>query len=160
MIIIKKENSPFIGFTVPADHKVNIKERENREKYLDLVSELKWVSGILIVIGELGTVHKGLKRRLEELEFGGNQEHRDNRMIGQNTAKIPVNLRRLAVTQTPEKDHQLTQVIKKIARSIIVMIIINWSLAIGTNGICTTQNLSWRMTQTLSSGILRYKRIT
>ena len=36
----------------------------------------------------------------------------------------------------------------------------NWSLTIRTNGICTTQHMSWRMRHANSSGILRYKRIT
>ena len=36
----------------------------------------------------------------------------------------------------------------------------NWNLTIRTNGICTTQYLSWRMTRTNPSGMLRYKRIT
>ena len=33
----------------------------------------------------------------------------------------------------------------------------NWNLTIQTNGICTTQNLSWRMRRTNSSGVLRKK---
>ena len=36
----------------------------------------------------------------------------------------------------------------------------NWSLTIRTNGICPTQNLSWRMRSTNFSRILRYKQIT
>ena len=36
----------------------------------------------------------------------------------------------------------------------------NWSLTIRTNGICTTQHLSWKMRHTNSSGILTHKRIT
>ncbi len=37
------------------------------------------------------------------------ENHRDYSIIenGQNTEKNPGNLRRLVVTQTPEKDHQL-----------------------------------------------------
>ena len=47
-----------------------------RDKYLDLARELKklWnmrVTVIPMIIGALGTVPKGLVRRLEELEVGG-----------------------------------------------------------------------------------------
>ena len=43
----------------------------------------------------------------------GNRTHKDHLnysfvKIGQNTRKSPGDLRRLAVTQTPVKDHQLT----------------------------------------------------
>ena len=51
-------------------------ENEKRERYLDLVRELEklWnmkVTVIPIIIGALGTVPKGLVRRLDELEIGG-----------------------------------------------------------------------------------------
>ena len=36
----------------------------------------------------------------------------------------------------------------------------NWNLTIRTNGICTTQNLSRKMTRTNFSGILRHKRVS
>ena len=57
-----------------------------------------------IIIGSLGTVPKSLVRGLKRLEIGG---HVENIQIGQNTEKSPGDLRRLAVTQTPSKDHQL-----------------------------------------------------
>ena len=43
-----------------------------------------------------------------------NRDHPSYRMvvIGQNTEKTPGDLRRLAITQTPVKDHQLTLVCK------------------------------------------------
>ena len=65
------------------------------------------VTIIPIVIGAFGTVTKGLLKGLEYLEVGD----RPNYYIienDQNTEKCPGDLRRLAVTQTPVKDHQLT----------------------------------------------------
>ena len=44
--------------------------------------------------------------------------------IGQNTEKSPGDLRRLAVTQTPIEDHQLTLVRKTLKGIIMMMIII------------------------------------
>ena len=66
------------------------------------------VTIIPIVIGAFGTVTKGLLKGLEDLEVGG--DHPNYYIIenGQNTEKSPGNLRRLAVTQTPVKDYQLT----------------------------------------------------
>ena len=65
-----------VDFAVQADHRVKIKENENRDKYLDLARGLKkgWdreSNRILVVIGALGTVPKGLKRVLGQLEIGG-----------------------------------------------------------------------------------------
>ena len=102
-----------MDFAVPADHRVKLKESDKKDKYLDLVRELKklWntkVKFIPIVIGFLGTVNKGLIEGLEDL----NQDHRNYCIFenGQNPEKSPGNLRKFAVTQCPVKDHQLTQV--------------------------------------------------
>ena len=68
------------------------------------------VTVLLVIIGTLGTVSKGLERDLEELEIG----------IRIETIQTTTFLRlarilrrflvtRLAVTQTPVKDHQLMQ---------------------------------------------------
>ena len=53
-------------------------------------------------IDVLGTVTKGLIKRLEDLEINYCITE-----IGQNTEKSPGNLRKLTVTQTPVKDHLL-----------------------------------------------------
>ena len=63
------------------------------------------VTIISIVLGAFGTVTKGLLKGLEDLEVGGRVETIVEN--GQNTEKSPGDLRRLAVTQTPVKDHQL-----------------------------------------------------
>ena len=68
-----------VDFAVPADHRINLKESEKKDKYLDLARELKklWnikVTIVPIVIGALGTVSKGLLKGLEDLEVGGRVE--------------------------------------------------------------------------------------
>ena len=65
---------------------------------------------IPIVINGLGTVPKCLVRTMEMLEVGGRAETIKLQYveIGQNTEKSPGDKRRLAVTQTPLKDYQLT----------------------------------------------------
>ena len=65
---------------------------------------------IPILIGTFGTVTKGLLKGLEDLEVGGRVGDHPNYYIienGQNTEKCPGDVRRLAVPQTPLKDHQL-----------------------------------------------------
>ena len=66
------------------------------------------VTIIPTVIGAFGTVTKGLLKSLEDLEVGGQAETIQTTENGQHTEKSPGNLRRLAVTQSPVKDHQLT----------------------------------------------------
>ena len=69
-----------MDFAVLADHyRVKIKESENMNKYLDLVSKLKksWnmkVTLISIVVGVLETVLSDLENRLDELEIRGRIE--------------------------------------------------------------------------------------
>ena len=96
--------------------RIKLKECEKKDKYLDLARELKklWnmqVTIIPIVIGAFETVTKGLLKGLEDLEVGGKVETIQTTAFfenGQNTKKSPGDLRRLAVTQSPVKDHQLT----------------------------------------------------
>ena len=64
----RKKICRIVEFSVPADHRVKHKESEKRDKYLDLARELK-VKLILIVIGALGTVTKGLIQELEDLKI-------------------------------------------------------------------------------------------
>ena len=73
IIINKKKRTCKIA--VPADHRINLKESEKKDKYLDLARELKklWnmkVTIVPIVIGALGTMTKGLWKGLEVLEVG------------------------------------------------------------------------------------------
>ena len=81
LIIINKRKRicKIVDFAVPADHRINLKENEKKDKYLDLDRELKklWnmkVTIVPIVIGALGTITKGLLKGLEDLEVGGRGE--------------------------------------------------------------------------------------
>ena len=103
-----------MDFAVPADHRVKLKEKN--DKYLDLSWELKklWnmnVRMMAIVIGTLITVTQWLIRGPVDLEIRGRAETIQNYCfteIGQNTQTNPADLRRLAVAQTSVKDHDLT----------------------------------------------------
>ena len=75
----EKKICKIVDFSVPADHRIKLKECEKRDKYLDLARELKklWnmkVTIIPIVIGAFGTVTKGLLKGLEDLEVGSRVE--------------------------------------------------------------------------------------
>ena len=75
----QKKKEKIVDFAVPADHRINLKESEKKDKYLDLARELKklWnmkVTIMPIVIGALGTITKGLLKGLEDLEVGGRVE--------------------------------------------------------------------------------------
>ena len=57
------------------DHRINLKESEKKDMYLDLARELKklWnmkVTIVPIVIGTLRTITKGLLKCQEDLEIG------------------------------------------------------------------------------------------
>ena len=65
-----------MDFAIPAVHRINLKECEKKEKYLDLAREL-WnikVTIVPIVIGALGTITKGLLKGMEDLEIDGRVE--------------------------------------------------------------------------------------
>ncbi len=67
------------------------------------------VTIVPIVIGTLGTETKGLLKGLKDLEVGGRVETiQMTALLKTATILSPGDLRRLAVTQTPVKDHQLT----------------------------------------------------
>ena len=71
----KKSICKIVGFAVPTDHRIKVEECEKKDKYLDLATEVKnlWnmkVTIIPIVIGDFGTVTKGLLKCLEDLEVG------------------------------------------------------------------------------------------
>ena len=75
----KKRICKIVDFAVSADHRINLKECEKKDKYLDLARDLKklWNMKVTIVpigIGALGTIIKGLLKGLEDLEFGGRVE--------------------------------------------------------------------------------------
>ena len=68
------------------------------------------VTIIPIVIGAFGTVTKGLLKRLEVLEVGGRVETIQTTALLRKARilrRVQGDLRRLAVTQTPVKNHRL-----------------------------------------------------
>ena len=96
---MKKVTCRQVDFAVMDDHRVKIKENEKKDKYLNLARDLKrqWIMKVIvipIVIGALGTILKGLESGPGRV---GNRR--------KNTERSPRDLRRLAVTQTPGKDH-------------------------------------------------------
>ena len=81
LIIINKNKRmcKIVNFSVPADHRIRLKECEKKDKYLDLSRELKklWnmkVAIKTIMIGAFDTVTKRLLKWLEDLEVGGRVE--------------------------------------------------------------------------------------
>ena len=98
-VIIKKKKRicRVMDFAVPASHSLKIKESEKRDKYLDLVRELRKlrnmrVTVIPIITGALGTVNKCLEKRTEGvLNQPTNRDHLDYSIveIGQNIEKCP-----------------------------------------------------------------------
>ena len=73
------EGVKIVDFAVSADHRINLKESEKKDKYLDLSREFKklWnmkVTIMPIVIGAFGTITKGLLKALEDFEIGGQVE--------------------------------------------------------------------------------------
>ena len=81
LIIINKRKKicKIADFAVLVDHRINLKESEKNDKYLDLARELKklWnmkVAIVPIVIGAIGTITKGLLKGLEDLEVSGRVE--------------------------------------------------------------------------------------
>ena len=107
-----------MDFTVPADQRVKLKEDKKKDKYLDIAKELKktvkpecdddtncnWCSWYSHQRIGKRTGGPGNKRTSED------HPNVSIIKISQTTKKNPGDLRRLAVTQTPVRNHQLTLV--------------------------------------------------
>ena len=78
LIIINKKLRicKIVDFAVPADNRINLKEYEKKDKYLNLARELKKlnVTIVPIVIGTFSTITNGLLKGLDDLEIGGRVE--------------------------------------------------------------------------------------
>ena len=113
----KKRICKIIDFAVPADHRINLKECEKKNMYLDLGRKLKrpWnmkVTIVPIVIGAFGTISKGLLKGLEDLEIDGWGETIQMTSItenGHNPETGRGDLSRLVVTQILVKNYQLAR---------------------------------------------------
>ena len=133
----KKRTCRIVDFTVPTVHRVTLKKKEKRKKYLHFARELTntiehendgdtscyWCTwNNPEKIGE-GTPKRRNKRK------SGNYPDYSIIKIGQNSEKGPWDFRRLAGFQTPARNHQLTLVWKTqmtiaIIKIIIIIIII------------------------------------
>ena len=113
LIIInkKKRICKIFDFAVPSDHRINMKECEKKDKYLDLARELKKLRNIKVrivpnVIGAFGAITKGLLKGLEDLEVGVRVETIQMTALLR-TARI---LRRISHSDSSEKPSAGTDV--------------------------------------------------
>ena len=110
-------------FTVPADHRIKLKESDKKDKYLDLAKKWKNMEhegdNLPIMIGAFGIVIKGLLKGRSTT-----RDHPNDSIIvnGQNTEKNPGDLRWLAVIQTSGKIQQLKLMWKTLKEWIIIII--------------------------------------
>ena len=99
---------------------------EDNNNYQWTKKKLWNIKVIPIVISGLATISNNLAKGMEELEIGGQAESVQT-MVLLRSARIrrnPGDLRRLVVTQTPVKDHQLKLMWKTLKKVIIMIIII------------------------------------
>ena len=94
------------------------RERE-RAKYQDLARELKtwWSQRYQLQLAHLERSSKDWKVRVERVGNQRTNRHHPDNSISLNTKKSPGDLRRLAITETPVKDHQL-QLVGKTLRGL------------------------------------------
>ena len=116
----KRRTCQIVDFAVSANHRVNLKESEKIDKYLDLARELKktieyvsdgdtncnWCAQYCHQRISRGTGELGNKRT------SGDHPNYSIIKISQNNEKSSGDLRRLTVAQTPMRNHQLTLVWK------------------------------------------------
>ena len=121
----KKRIWKIVDFTVPADHRIKLKQCEKKDKYLNLARELKklWnmkVTIVPIVIGAFGTVTIGLLKGLEDLEVGGRVE------TIQPTALLPTSkiLRKVLEILGESSEKPSTDADVKNSKGVIIIMII------------------------------------
>ena len=109
-------------FFVPVNDKEKIKENEKRDKYLNFEnspSPKKQLWSIRITVITIPKILDKGTEKVENRKTGGNHLNYRIVEIGHNTKKSPGDLRRLAVTQTPLKDYQLT-----LTRMMVVVVVV------------------------------------
>ena len=113
LIIInkKKRISKIADFAGLADHRIKLREYENKDEYLDLARELKKIWNMKVIIipfltGAFGTVTKGLLKNLGDLELDGGVDTLQTKALLR-TARIQSRVLETC-TQTPVKNNQLT----------------------------------------------------
>ena len=105
-----------MDFAVPTDLRVKLKESEKKDKYFDLTRELKKTAEHVSVDYTICNWFSWYSHQRIDTTTGGLENTTTSRdhpnysiiEIDQNTEKSPGDLKRLAVTQIPVKDHQLT----------------------------------------------------
>ena len=129
-----------VDFAVPAGHRIKLKEYEKNNKYLDLAWVLKNYGTWMRQLYELWLVLLVQKIRITKGTGGlgisrTSGDHSNNNIIenGQTTKKSPGDLRRLAVTQTPVKNHRLTLMWKTPMEIIIIIILSDISMVVKQN---------------------------
>ena len=118
----KKRTYQIVDFAVLADNSVKLKESKNRDKYLDLKKTMEHeVDGdtnwrARFSYQNFGTGTEGLGNKRTSIE------HPNYSIVevSPNVAKSPGDLGRLAITQTPGRNHQLTLVWKTLMIIIII----------------------------------------
>ena len=118
IITKKKRTCKIVDFAFPANHRIKLKENEKKDKYLDLTRELKKLWNMKVTVISIDWCFWYCHQRIIKGPGGiGNkrtsEDHPNNYIIeySQNTEKSPEDLRELAVTQTPVKNHQLIIII-------------------------------------------------
>ena len=111
-------------YTALEGHRMKVKEDKKLDKYMRLDRELKklWnikVTVIPIVIRALETVLKNLEKRLDRLEIKGRIETLWTTALQKLATILSRLLRRLVVTQTPVKKHQIELMRKTPTRKIM-----------------------------------------
>ena len=118
----KQKTRRLADFAVPTNHRVKIKENEKGDNFLDFTRKQKNI-GIIVtptVTNILGTIPKSLEKRFGKVGNRRTNSYHPNCCIikiGRNTEKSSGDPRRLAVTQIPVKDYQLTLVRRTLKKS-------------------------------------------
>ena len=111
-----------MDFAVPADYRVKLKNWKKTEKTVEHESDdytnCNWCSWYSQQ--RIGTRTGGLGNN----ETGGDWSNSTIIEIGKNTEKSPGDLRTLAITETPVKDHHSFRWCEKLSKSKIIIIII------------------------------------
>ena len=107
----KKRICKIVDFAVLADHRINQKECTKKDKYLARELKKLWNMKVTIepiAIGAFGTITKRfIKRPGGHVSWRTGRDYPNDSIAenGQNTETSPGDLRKLAVTQTPVKNH-------------------------------------------------------
>ena len=108
----KKGRCRMLNFAVTADHRVKLKEIEKKDKYLTLLGSWKNCRTWKWRVYELKLMFllRSPKDWYRDWRVWNSRDHPNDTIIkiGMDTEKSPGDLRRLAVTQTPVRNHRLT----------------------------------------------------